>query len=97
MAPVVSQDVALADLRVLTKLTCQGRALVDGPGESIGDICAATFTWRWRGPLLDAARAAGWRVGHRADGTPDALCPRCGRPDPVTLAHCKDLARSISA
>ncbi len=80
------------DTRLLTALACQGRALAGG--ESVGPVCGRTFTGRpaW-GPLLDQARACGWRVGYRADGTPDAMCPQCARHDPETVALCRELAR----
>jgi hypothetical protein len=88
-------DIELYDLRTLTALTYQGRALVDG--RSVGNICGRVLRHRESDPpLLDYARAAGWRVGHRADGTPDAICPRCARPDPITAAICRDLAKETS-
>lgn len=89
----------VADLRVLTALVCQGRALsADGTG-SEGDVCGAVFEPR-RGsliitglPLLDRARAAGWRVGARADGQPDAICPDCARPAPNLVTLCRQLGK----
>lgn len=30
--------------------------------------------------LAQQARAAGWRLGTRGDGTPDAICPKDARP-----------------
>lgn len=45
-----------------------------------------------------AARAEGWRI-HRGktyggQAYDDALCPRCGRPDPKTVRLCDELAAS---
>lgn len=58
--------------RVLTGLVCQGL-------QPDGEICGAVFTGRPRwGDVLEQARSAGWKVGYRKDGTPDAMCPRCG-------------------
>ena len=92
----MGQDLVPTDLRLLTAIICQGRNLVDG--KSVGDVCGATIRVgpRINGSLLDAARAQGWRIGHRADGTPDAMCARCAKPDPTTAALCRDLERSIS-
>jgi hypothetical protein len=69
-------------------ITCQGRALVDG--ECVGEICGRTLTapQTW---VLDRARAAGWRVGKRADGTPDAMCDRCAKPDPALVKLLRSL------
>lgn len=36
------------------------------------------------------------RHGDRlSDGTPDAMCPACAKPDPVTVGLCRDLERSV--
>ncbi len=45
--------------------------------------------------LAQQARAAGWRLGTRADGTPDAMCARCAKPDPELVKLCRDLAGSL--
>ncbi len=90
----MSTNLALTDLRILTAIVCQGRVLVDG--ESVGEVCGVTIrATRW-GNLFDTARVAGWKIGHRADGIPDAMCPRCARPDPATVALCRDLERTIA-
>lgn len=39
------------------------------------------------------ARAAGWRLGRLGDGTPDARCPTCSRPDPALLRLAEELTR----
>jgi hypothetical protein len=60
-------------------VTCQGRTWTDDG--TPGPVCGRTL----RAPettVLARARAAGWRVGTRRDGTPDAMCPRCAAPDP---------------
>lgn len=92
---MTGNEIALVDLRQLTTITCQGRDLIDG--QSVGNICGTTIRVERheRAPLLDRARAAGWRIGHRNDGTPDALCPRCARPDPATTAVLADLRRTL--
>lgn len=46
--------------------------------------------------LAAGARAAGWRLGVRGDGTPDAICPRDARPDPKLTQLCRDLAASTT-
>jgi len=86
-----------ADLRTLTTITCQGRTLDHQTSQPTSDPCGATITaaHHHHGNLLDNARAAGWRIGHRTDGTPDAMCPRCAAPDPDTLTHLRDLRRSV--
>jgi hypothetical protein len=46
--------------------------------------------------ILAIARAEGWRVGPaRADGTHDAMCPRCARPDPELVRLCGELAKPV--
>lgn len=40
----------------------------------------------------DEVRVKGWRIGRQPDGEPDPLCPACGRPDPATARHLRDLA-----
>lgn len=43
------------------------------------------------------ARAAGWRIAPpAADGTRHAMCPRCAKPNPNTVALCADLNRSLT-
>lgn len=54
-------------------------------------------TYQPRGTHTDRseqARAAGWRIGVRADGTPDAICPQDAKPDPELVRLCRDLDRS---
>lgn len=41
------------------------------------------------------ARAAGWAVGVNPDNTRTAMCPRCRRPDPKTVAICRDLQEGL--
>ncbi len=58
--------------------------------------CANTY--RARGHTTTAeqqqmARAAGWRLGIRPDGTPDAICPGDAKPDPELVALCRELER----
>lgn len=72
----------------LTAITCYG---VDPAG---GGRCGRTYNSRSNN-ILDRARAAGWRIGTLADGTPDAMCPDCGRPDRATVTLCRELRRSI--
>ena len=69
-------------------VTCHGRALV--AGESVGPICGTQLTAP-ETVVLDRARAAGWRVGKRADGTPDAMCPECARPATDTVRPLRGL------
>jgi hypothetical protein len=46
--------------------------------------------------MIQWARAAGWRIGPLRDDQPrDAMCPRCARPDPVTVQLCRDLAKQV--
>ena len=73
----------------LTAIVCQGIL------PEADDRCGRTFTARGRWQLLDQARAAGWRIGQRADGTPDAMCPDCGGPDTITAKLARDLGRSV--
>lgn len=76
----------------LAAVVCQG--LDDGTGER----CGATHTGR-PGPagvdhdLVYSARAAGWRIGALVDGTPDAMCPRCAKPDPALVRLCRELGQ----
>lgn len=72
----------------LTAIICQGLI-------SDTQRCGRTFTGTGTAPLVDRARAAGWRIGQRRDGTPDAMCPTCARPDPATVALCRDLEQSV--
>lgn len=80
-------------------LVCQGRVLLRD-GTQYGAICGAQFSGH-PGPsnvdhdLAYTARAAGWAVGTRADGTPDALCPRCRAPLASLVRDCDDLERSV--
>ena len=77
-------------------LVCQGRALRNG--RSVGPTCGmrvARDQRETRGQFLTRARVGGWRIGHRADGTPDALCPTCAKPDPVLVRLTQELARSV--
>lgn len=83
-------ELELSGPRVLVTITCQGRAL-DGDGQPVGEICGTTYRPWGRINPLDGARAAGWRIGVRADGTPDAMCPRCARPDAGLVRMCRDL------
>lgn len=62
---------------------CNGRA------EGEAEVCGT-----WRQDTFDGARAAGWRL-RVAGGVVDAMCPRCARPDPSTVALCRDLERSV--
>jgi hypothetical protein len=89
----LSQDLVPAGPGLLTAIVCQGRALV--AGQSTGPPCGTTIHTRGPASLLDQARAAGWRVGRRADGTPDAMCPKCARPDQATRELCAALERSV--
>lgn len=42
--------------------------------------------------IAESARAAGWRLGpERPDGTRDAMCRQCGRPDPTMAGIVRDL------
>lgn len=89
---MVSAELELADLRLLTALTCQGRTW--SHDQPTSQPCGRRFvraTWMV-GAFLDHARVAGWRVGHRADGTPDAMCPSCGRSEPSLLNLRRELA-----
>jgi hypothetical protein len=72
----------------LTAIVCQGLL---GEGERCGKVYKASGDWS----VLDQARAAGWRIGRLPDGTPDAMCPACARPDPATVALCRDLKQSV--
>jgi hypothetical protein len=45
------------------------------------------------GEYAACARAAGWKIGALPDGTHDAMCSRCAKPDPVLVRLCKELAR----
>jgi hypothetical protein len=57
--------------------------------------CGKVFKGWGQWSILDQARAAGWRIGRLVDGTPDAMCPACAKPDPATVALCRDLERSV--
>jgi hypothetical protein len=70
----------------LTAIACRGV----GPG---GERCGRTYTGRGSWSLLDQARAAGWRIGALVDGTPDAMCERCSRPDPELVRLCRELGQ----
>lgn len=72
----------------LTAIVCQGLITAT-------ERCGKTYTGRGRHSIVDQARAAGWRIGALPDGTPDAMCPACARPDPVTVGLCRDLERSV--
>jgi hypothetical protein len=41
-----------------------------------------------------SARSAGWAIGE-VRCRHDARCDRCSRPDPVTVAHCRDIERTL--
>jgi hypothetical protein len=43
--------------------------------------------------LATQARVKGWGVLVLADGTTTATCPSCRRPDPTTVAACRDLTK----
>ena len=72
----------------LTAIVCQG---VD---PDTGDRCGKAYTGPW-GSIIDQARAGGWRIGRLPDGSPDAMCPACGKPDPAVLALIRDIERSL--
>ena len=75
----------------LTAIVCQG---VDPETE---ERCGKTYVGRGgKAWIVDQARAAGWKIGALNDGTPDAMCPACGKPDPATLAAARELKRSLS-
>ena len=84
-------------------LVCQGRDL-DRNGQSVGRICgtvararAAIFHNRVEttDEFHSRVRVEGWRIGYRADGTPDALCPTCAKPDPALVRLTRELAQSV--
>lgn len=77
-------------------------------GWSWHDEQPPTRTWVCNGQLDDAtphgvtltasydtARTKGWRI-NLDRGRIDAMCPACARPDPATVALCRDLQRSVS-
>jgi hypothetical protein len=70
----------------LSAIVCQGI----GPD---GQRCGRTYTGRGEWSLLDQARAAGWRIGALADGTPDAMCDLCAKPDPELVRLCRELGQ----
>jgi hypothetical protein len=46
--------------------------------------------------LVEAARAAGWRVGPaRTDGSYPTMCPKCAAPDPALVRMCSELFASV--
>lgn len=63
----------------------------NGVDPETGERCGRTYT---RGGD-DAARAAGWRIGQLPNGERDAMCPRCGKPDPALTKLCRDLTVPI--
>ena len=81
-----------------TTLRCAGRPVDHHTNQPHGDPCGREYPRRpatTDGEYHQQGRARGWRIGHLPDGTPTAICNRCAKPDPVTLAHCRDLQRSI--
>ena len=81
-------------------ITCGGRAY-DRDGRPIDEECGRRAPDR-ADPFiyshLDVLRAAGWRIGpQRVDGTHDAMCPRCARPDPTLTALCRTLTKGPTA
>jgi hypothetical protein len=66
-------------------------AIVCNGADEHGQRCGRTYR---RGDET-AARAAGWKVGRLPDGNRDAMCPACGKPDPVTVALAREIERGI--
>jgi len=63
--------------------------------EHTGRRCGETYDERGvDGNVLDAARAAGWKIHRWPNGLLDAMWPACAKPDPTTAALCRDLERS---
>jgi hypothetical protein len=57
---------------------------------------------QWLGPPVEVtpvdeaeyrneARSAGWSIGPNDEAT----CPKCRKPDPVTVRHCREIQRSL--
>lgn len=74
-------------------IVCGGRD-VDNHGRHTGDPCTNTYRPHYHDPGNEQARAAGWGILRLPDGTVTAICPRCRRPDPATVAACHQLAAS---
>lgn len=76
-------------------IVCNGRAL-DANQQPVGEPCGRTPDPP-RPPTLNpvtAARAGGWRIGPpRPDGSRDAMCPRCAKPDPELAKLLRELTR----
>jgi hypothetical protein len=59
--------------------------------------------WGWReltaAEYEQHARAGGWHMSHGqthgGQAYDDALCPKCARPDPVTVRLCRELEREL--
>lgn len=45
---------------------------------------------------VDEARAAGWRIHHDPKSGWDAMCPRCGAPDQVTVRYVQEIERTLT-
>lgn len=84
-------------------LVCRG--LIDQQSEQrcgavypVSDPAALPAGWPrpTQADIETAARVRGWRIGPTLpDGTKDAMCPACAKPDPITAAHIRDIERSL--
>lgn len=77
-------------------IVCSGRA-ADEQNRPVGEPCGRQAP-QHRLPdhtvYEEELRAAGWRLGPlQADGSRDAMCPRCARPSPDLARLCRELTR----
>lgn len=100
-SPVVCTGRALDGRGRATGDQC-GRTFIARPRTVVaGDGDPRYDGWGIRPPTVAEqeaeARAAGWRLGPtHADGSRHAMCPRCAKPDPTTVALCNELNRSLT-
>lgn len=90
-------------LPVPDRIVCAGRAL-DDQGRAEGEPCGRRWHKQCRAclggdteahgrGLVQMARACGWKLGpRRDDGSHDAICPSCARPNPDLVKMCQQLA-----
>lgn len=82
----------------MVAIICTARPVDYKTNQPVGPPCGNGFTPRGipatAAGILQAARAAGWRIGPAAaDGTRPASCPACSAPDKEAAETFKALTR----